>query len=355
MQGKLFDYRQRLKLLASGELPYYVGKETVNTCNEYIEAIDQALNKHGFLWRKKTFSAWHLFHRLDETFLLLMEAPELKAQGMELIQGYKTSSLSLQTKSEWLTRLQDMMKKLDGDPIESDFHEAAHLFKSALYVYNDFVDNLFWDVWCKKFIALIYTFVLMLLLFVFVGFVYINGGISVCLITVLLVGAMGGLASGLITFDMVSFAYGHFWSVTFYHTFVRPLLGAIAALMVFWLLQSQYLISIEPPLKPGTKIVYCEKGLPCEYPVVIDPQKEAKLTGGYPCKHGDLAFSRISSVANKDNQTTINLKAAEGMQIYLYLLVLLIAGFSGDKVLKFVTDKVSNKLFAEAEKTKEVR
>lgn len=355
MQGKLFDYRQRLKLLASGELPHYAGKETVNTCREYIETIEQVINTPGFLWSKKTFSAWHLFHRLDETFLLLMEAPELKAQGMELIQGYKSSSLLQQTKSDWLTRLQDMMKKLDGDPEEKDYHEAAHLFKSALYGYNDFVDNLFWDVWCKKFIALIYTFVLMLLLFVFVAFAHFNAGISVCLITVLMVGAMGGLTSGLITFDSVSFAYGHFWSVTFYHTFVRPLLGAIAALMVFWLLQSQYLITIDPPLKPGTKIVYCDKGLPCEFPVVIDPPKHSTLTGSSICKQGDLAFTKISSAVNKNNQTTITLKAAEGMQIYLYLLVLLIAGFSGDKVLKFVTDKVSNKLFAEAEKTKEAK
>lgn len=354
MQGKLFDYRQRLKLLAAGELPYYAGKETVNTCKEYIEAIEQAINTPGLFWSKKTFSAWHLFHRMDETFLLLMEFPELKAQGMELIQGYKSSSLPQQTKSEWLTRLQDMMKKLDGDPKEGDFHEAAHLFKSALYIYNDSVDNLFWDIWCKKFIALIYTFALMLLLFTFIGFAYYNAGISVCLITVLLVGAMGGLASGLITFDAVSFAYGHFWSVTFYHTFVRPLLGAIAALMVFWLLQSQYLIAIEPPLKPGTKIVYCENGLPCEYPVVINPPKQATIAGSDIYKQVALPFTRISSVAVK-SQTTITLKAAEGMQIYLYLLVLLIAGFSGDKVLKFVTDKVSNKLFAEAEKTKEVK
>lgn len=46
-------------------------------------------------------------------------------------------------------------------------------------------------------------------------------------------------------------------------------------------------------------------------------------------------------------------RSAKGVQIYLYLLVLLIAGFSGDKMLRTVTEKVSNKLFAEAEKTKD--
>src|SRR6185369_3318071 len=186
------------------------------------------------------------------------------------------------------------------------------------------------------FIALIHTIFLGFAMTAFVWLSYHNGGIGICMITVLLLGAIGGLGSGILTFDSVSIAYGHFWNVTLYHAFVRPIQGSIAALITFWLLQSQYLIAIDPPLKPGTKIIYCAKGLPCEYPVVIDAPKYGSIEGGVICKQGALSFTRISSGAR--NNQTISLKAADGMQIYLYLLVLLIAGFSGDKVLKFVTD-----------------
>jgi len=41
------------------------------------------------------------------------------------------------------------------------------------------------------------------------------------------------------------------------------------------------------------------------------------------------------------------------MSVFPYMLLLLIAGFAGDKLLKGVTDKVMTKLFNDAEKTKD--
>lgn len=347
MMGKLFDYQQRLKLFENDRDPVIV-----QTCRNYLAAIEETVTSPGMLWFKKSFTAWHLIHRFDETLFLLMSIPELKAQAWEMLQGLKQSSLPQQAKTDWSARITTCLAKLDSaNPGEADRAEMAYLLNSAVYVYNDYVDNLFWDIWCKKFIAVIHTGFLLMLLGMLMAFCYLNGGLSVCLATVLLLGAMGGVGSGLLTFDPVSMAYGHFWSVTFYHTFVRPLQGAIAALLTFWLLQGQYLIAIEPPLIPGTKIVSCVKGLPCEFPVVINAPPTGTIKNGIFNQASSAVFAKISTT--KSTGQTITLKAAEGMQIYLYLLVLLIAGFSGDKVLKFVTDKVSNKLFAEAEKTKE--
>jgi hypothetical protein len=370
MMGKLFDYQQRLLLFENSHDPDKkqddagqqaaedaMGLKTpkrsiiIKTCRNYLEAIEETVTSKGFLWKKKSFTAWHLIHRFDETLFLLMSIPELKAQAWEMLQGLKQSSLPQQAKTDWSSRIDACLKKLDEKCAgESERAEMAYLLNSAVYVYNDFVDNLFWDIWCKKFIALIHTSFLIVLLGALMLFCFLNQGLSICLVTVLLLGAMGGLGSGILTFQPVGIAYGHFWSVTFYHTLVRPLQGAIAALMTFWMLQGQYLIAIEPPLKPGTKIVSCAKGIPCELPVVIETTKVTTKNGIF-CMASSATFAKISTA--KSLNQTITLKAAEGMQIYLYLLVLLIAGFSGDKVLKTVTDKVSNKLFAEAEKTKD--
>jgi hypothetical protein len=59
MLGKLFDYHQRLKLLASGKMPSYCSKETVEACNAYIEAMEQTINAPGRFWKKKAFSGHH--------------------------------------------------------------------------------------------------------------------------------------------------------------------------------------------------------------------------------------------------------------------------------------------------------
>lgn len=355
MIGKLFDYRKRLELLEAYPNKEDIGRDVkIAASRDYLDAITEVLSSKGILGKQKAFTAWHLFHRLDETLYLLMDASELKAQTVEFIQGLKRSTLPQQSITEWTAKLEEGLKKLSHvESGERERAELAFVLNSAAYVYNDYVDNLFWDIWCKKFIALIHTLFLTVAVCGLVVFTCYNEGISLCLITVLLIGAMGGLGSGILTSQPVSIAYGHFWSVTLYHAFVRPLQGAIAALMTFWLLQSQYLIAIDPPVKPGTKIIQCVKGVPCEVPVNVNLPKHGTVKIlGYRCM-STATFTTISTSAQKNQ--AITLKAADGMQIYLYLLVLLIAGFSGDKVLKAVTDKVSNKLFADAEKTKEAK
>jgi hypothetical protein len=62
---------------------------------------------------------------------------------------------------------------------------------------------------------------------------------------------------------------------------------------------------------------------------------------------------RFSSYSSEKKDPILDLKAPPGKQIYLYLLVLFVAGFMGDKILKFLSDKVTSRLFSEAEKTKE--
>ncbi|BCS53132.1 hypothetical protein [Geobacter sp. SVR] len=342
--GKLIDYRERLKRYKSAEAaPGPERAQVLASCEAYLLDIEKALTAPGPFWRKETFTAWHLFHRFDETLFLLMERAELKAQGWELIQGLKNSSLPAQSCAEWTVKLQDSLKKLEGTPAPEEVREAAFMINSATYVHNDFADNLFWDIWCKKFIALIHVICLVVLLAAFIWCCH-GSGIVLTFCSVLLLGAIGGLGSGILTFQPVSMAYGHFWVTTLYHALVRPVQGAMAALMAFWLIQSGYLIRIDPPLASCTAIVSSCTNIQGELPVI------GHLPSGVV-----PAFSLCSSAKQpvKETASFINLTATCGMQIYLYLLVLLVAGFSGDKVLKTVSDRMMNQLFNDAEKTKE--
>jgi hypothetical protein len=67
---------------------------------------------------------------------------------------------------------------------------------------------------------------------------------------------------------------------------------------------------------------------------------------------GEKPAGTTGKIDKAEHTTLIVLNALPGQQIYLYFLVLLLAGFSGDKMLKTIADKTFAKLFAEAEKTK---
>lgn len=347
--GKYRDYRARLDIYRSRHSDTEGRTAIVNACQSHLDDVDCLLHTKCSFWANKSFLIWHLFHRVDEYFYLLMNEAELKAQGWELYQGLKISPVSLQTKTEWMVKIQDSLNKLDAPQQEGRdtiLRETAQLLNSAAYIHNDCVDNLFWDYWCRRLFSLIYIAGLLTTIILFF-LLYYHSSFTLCAATALLIGAVGGMVSGIMTSNIDTIPYGHFWVNVGYHALVRPLQGAIAALMVFWMLQSQYLVRIDPPLQPGQVIFSCTSSSRIELPVTTSPRSVA------------ATFAAPTSVKSGSrppatkNDPLLVLNSAPGMQVYLYMLVLLIAGFSGDKALRYVSDKVSNRLFADAEKTKE--
>ncbi len=335
--GKLIDFEQRLELyrIRDGNEEH---QKLLNLCDGYLKALREALPTPAWPWQHKTFTAWHLFHRLDETMILLMDRQELQAQCWEILQSLRTSPLSSTVKADWIAKIQEIDKKFGtADITATEVHSAAHLLRSAVYINNDQVDNLFWELWCKRFFGLIYTVLLIVLLYLLWHRVS-SGTFSFSINNILLLGAIGGLGSGIMTAQTENIPYGHFWISTLYQTLVRPIQGSVAALMLFWMLQSQYLIAIDPPLTP------CSATFNCVANVAVETTA---------CAQFSQAATFRNHSGNIKRDPLVTLKAAPGMQGYLYLLVLLIAGFSGDKLLKFVSDKVTARLFSDAEKTKD--
>jgi len=104
------------------------------------------------------------------------------------------------------------------------------------------------------------------------------------------------------------------------------------------MLQSQYLIKVSPPLSRTSAAFSC-------YSCPQTMSQTVKTAAG----------GQSDENKNANSNTLIILNAAMGKEIYLYLLILLMAGFSGDKILKTVSDKTFAKLYADADKTKEAK
>jgi hypothetical protein len=348
--GMLIEYRAAVEQFRLHHTGDDKRQALLDLCEHKLEEAERSLLSTGW-FRKKIFVAWDLFHQTAADLVLCMEAPELSAYGRKLIGDIRLSSLSDATKTDAILRLDSSLKKLDkADPEEADIDRARHVIRTETCTLNTHVDNLFWDIWTRKFICLIYTALLFLILLFFLNRYDTRNGFDITSIgNIALLGAMGGLVSGIFSGDIQSIAKGHFWVSTLYYSLVRPVQGMLAAMAMFWMLQSQYLIRIEPPLTEGSRIFANHSG--CGGRSTTPTQNMYTSA-----KHRSAAFNIYSAQKKPESAhktSVIVLNAAEGKQIYLYMLVLLLAGFSGDKLLKTVSDKVTGRLFVEAEKTKE--
>ncbi len=273
-----------------------------------------------------------------------MSKEELSAYGHRLTLEIKMCTLPDSQKDDWGIRIAETIKKTSqAECICHDLENARHLFKNIHRAVNSIMDDSFWDLWAKKMIALFYTILLIILSAWFLYLMSANGCLTVT--KILLLGAMGGLMSGIITGERETLPKGHFWAPTAYYLLVRPALGALAALITFWMLESQFLVKIVPPLNEEVKGFSCistSKSIP---PIVS--------TGSSPATAQSPALQTDHKGKGPVDLSMVTLTAKEGKQNYLYLLVLIFAGFSGDKLLKTIADKVTAKLIAQAGKTTE--
>ena len=321
----------------------------IANCRQKLDEAEKAINPDLWWQRRKIFIAWRLLHRIAEELIPLMTPEELSAQGQKLIHDIKMSSLADPMKLDWIGKLEEKMKKLENSPSDpQEIKRISQFFKMAMNIINDHVDDRFWDIWSKKMLSLVYTLLLIpsiVFLIYLISSIQNNPSIaSLSICQIILLGAIGGLVSGIISGEQEYLTKGHFWISSIYYALIRPTLGALAAILIFWMLQSEYLIKIHPPLQ--------EKGV----------QNQDKSGGEKtpPAKEKNAATTDHSNNKNADDtdkkdDPLIVLRAKEGKEVYLYMIVLVAAGFSGDKLLKTVSDRVIARLYSQAEKTKEAK
>ncbi|NVN89269.1 MAG: hypothetical protein HXX11_01585 [Desulfuromonadales bacterium] len=352
--AEYLDCCQKLATMADRGQSEPLKQRIIDQCARKLAEVHESLMPTKWWKFRKIFIAWRLIHRVSEDMLLLMDAEELSAEGRKTLHDLKTAPLPDIVRLDWISMIEEKQKKLDESlkqavPVMEK--GTAQLYRTAANVINDNVDDRFWDIWSRRLLILIYSILLVLgISFLLLQFAR-PGGFSLALGGVLLLGAMGGLASGILTGEQEFMAKGHFWIAVFSFPLVRTTQGAVAALIVFWMIQCNYLIRIEPPLERYNRAYLCMTS-----PVWHDPVFIRNLPGrvaGKASHARNTPFLPYSSPKSEKKEPLLDLKAPPGKQIYLYLLVLFFAGFTGDKLLKFMSDKVTTRLFSEAEKTKE--
>lgn len=361
---------------------------------------------------RNIFLAWRLIHRVGEDLILLMTHDELYAQGRKILHDLKTSSLPDIIKLDWLSKVEECVKRLDElcktfpekkspvgdkkadllseeqvkiaslaeDCPEREIRCIAQMFRVVTNNINDYVDDRFWDIWSRKFISSLYAAALLVGLVVLMTVFYHSGHASLGFWTILLIGAIGGVSSGILSSDQDFLAKGHFWLSVLSYPLQRTVQGALAAFIMFAMIQSGFFISITPPIEQQACLPVCfdsyscngvkaGRSTPIAAPGTSDRQRketgsshvtnvpssgQKSLTNntGYAAS---TVTSQGDSSAKKSKQSTFDLEAPPGKQFYLYLIMLFLAGFTGDKLLKYISDKVTSRLFVEAEKTKEVK
>jgi hypothetical protein len=143
-------------------------------------------------------------------------------------------------KQPWQSEIAKCLEGMEKTPENASCRQTL---KMALTVLNAQMDTLFWDIWVKKLFTLAYTIMLLLLLAGLYSVGSCTGQDDLCLGLVFTLGAIGGVASGIMTGEPLYISKGHFWVSCSYYILSRPVQGALAALIMFWMIQSQYLIS----------------------------------------------------------------------------------------------------------------
>lgn len=342
--SKYLEYTNCIELLCKkrekGHLPEEEKEDArdlaLRFCQDKLKELHLLLFP-SFGMGARVIAAWQLLHRVSEEMILLMSREELLGFGIRLKRQIATTAMPEILKKEWTDIVKGQLAKIaKAQPPQDDIRETRQLFKNIYRSVNDAVDDQFWDLWAKKFLAFSYTIALALLTAIFfIG--ELTYGPCLTLGKILLLGAMGGLMSGVFTSEGDSLPKGHFWVPTLYYLLARPLMGLLAALVIFWAVESQFLVAIEPPYRG--RIIACETA-----------DKEG----------GEAAPSEISALppatvkdAGEVKVSPMTMKARTGREHYLYMLLFLCAGFGGDKLLKAIADRVTTKLIARAEKTKE--
>lgn len=353
LQAEYIDCREQLSLLEkSVPADDFAKRQIIDLCKTKSDEIENAINPKSLFFGIKILRitlAWKLLHRLQEEMLLLIPKEQLRSEGLKLISVYTLSSLTDDIKKEWKAKIEESPKEPEAD--------TRYLLKMAANIINDHVDDHFWDIFTKNWMSFIYAGLLTAVFIYFVATTNIIHPSVLNLTIIICLGAMGGWLSGIMSGEREFFVKGTFWIPTFYYALVRPMMGIFAAIIMFFLLQSQYLIGIEPPLGPDriAKTNWATMTTTSQ-PVIIGTSSILVITGtlsqAVSIETQSTPDSTKASTASSTNAAIITFKVPEDMTIYFYMLLLLLAGFAGDRLLKSVSDKVMSKLFLDAEKTK---
>ncbi|WP_147439453.1 hypothetical protein [Corallococcus sp. CA049B] len=303
------------------------GKVILDQCQQKLEVARRCLDKP---WRRWSFSFWEVLHEVDGLLLLVMPPAMLVPRALEIQQQFErrvTDSraelwLGADKKNGPLPECVRRLARLDtnGDCARpsptlapEELCYCRHVLRGALDAVNQQVDKTFWQLSINVSLQVFST---LLLLGVFIvsallltqGFVedWPRTLVRKGLLLIGLAGASGAIASNMLSKERFVVATGATLRFFAYHLMVKPVIGAFAALMLLFLERSRMLLSVDT--RDGAT--------------------------------GADAGSAILHIVVNDNQAAF----------FTMVALAVVAGWSADRLLSSVMDKVLGRLLGQSEK-----
>ncbi|MDD5434544.1 MAG: hypothetical protein PH343_03855, partial [Nitrospira sp.] len=287
--------------------------------------------------RRKNYKIfWELVHRNDEDSILLIPEAELLSSAVDVKTSFDLNIKDDGLRIEWLGKegekgkLLTAMDKIINRPDTPlpatpngllngtrEIEESRYIINEATKIINERMDHSFWILSLNNLVGVLSSFLLAFWMVIFYILCYPKQlvGLAVfplkeIVIPVSILGLMGAYVSNIITREDFLFIKGPFWRYMIHHIISKPILAAFAAVFICALEKSKLIFSITPVTEAGQTIA----------------------TGV---------------------QQIISINVPAGSAGYVYAILAIASGFSADKLMRGMIDRVLKRLEANAEKTKE--
>ncbi|WP_147445573.1 hypothetical protein [Corallococcus aberystwythensis] len=309
-----------LKLCQSGKVHRPEAEAILKQCEEKLEAARWCLDKPLGRW---SFSFWELIHEMDGLLLLVMPADMLVPRALEIQQQFERRVKDSGRSQLWLGEdktsgplprcVRRLIEREDPPLDEDQTSYCRNVLRGALDTVNQQVDKTFWQLSIN---VTLQVFSTLLLLAVFIAsFLILSPALIKTwpqdlvprgLLLVGLAGGSGAIVSNMLSKERFVVATGATSRFFAYHLMVKPVIGAFAALMLLFLEQSRMLLSVD---------------------------------------------TRQSSMSGDASPAILHIVVSDEQAVFFTLMALaVVAGWSADKLLSSIMDKVLGRLLGQSEK-----
>jgi hypothetical protein len=317
LYAKLIDIEEKIAILDDTSLGpdkkkiLEKSKEMVTLAKESIKprrwfsAVIPYSNKNYSLF-------WRLLHRVDEDLLLLIPDSDLMANAANIKAYFDLNVVEEKIRNEWLGTAQTtgkLIETIEAIKTEPSDMKNRYMLKQALRILNDHMDSTFLKLSLNTLMSVVSGALLGLFMLIFwtiqsrKDFLF-DSLIQIDILSISILGLIGAYLSNLLTKEDFLFASGAFWRHIFHYTISKPILSAFAAVFIFLIEKSKLIFAIE------------------------------------------------AGEAGQIKQL-ITLNVPQSAENYVYAILAIASGFSADKILRGMIDRVLKRLEEKAEKGKE--
>ncbi|MDO8206859.1 MAG: hypothetical protein Q7T38_03440 [Gallionella sp.] len=297
--------------------------EILIKCYDKLDMAKEALGPKwkGFPWLpnlKKHYKIfWSLVHRVDEDIILLLPDDEVASKAIDVATFFSMNIKEVRIREEWLGgsgkpgKLSNAIEKYSAG---KDMPGNRLIIREALKLVNDLMDHNFWILSLNSLVSMLSATLLGIAMLVFwvcdypLQLVNWPGSINEVFAPLALLGLMGAYLSNLITREDFLFVKGPFWRYMLHYVLSKPIISAFAAVFIYVVEQSRLVFAV---------VTTATVQLPASQLITVHV-----------------------------NQNAVG---------YVYAILAVASGFSADKILRSMIDRVLKKLEKTAEKTKETK